>query len=211
MGDTLEGWDHWPVSEVRYSQSNEDEIIAEIFAAIGDGNKRFVEFGCGKGNMNNTIALLKRGWSGIWLDQGKKITKSAREMFSEYPVQVVRRIVTPENVNKVVRDPLDFLSIDVDGNDFAVWEAIRARPRVVCIETGHPEIGAALEALKALGSADGYTFYGVSESQVNAFFIAQPNLRWLRWDDKQEVPCWVYVDLDGKRERATDLPWGNPL
>jgi hypothetical protein len=152
------------------SQSDEDAIIAGIFATIGEGGKRFVEFGCGKGNQNNTIELLKRGWSGNWYEPRKKVHAAAKEAWKGHPVVVKRRVITPEKVNLVVRDPLDFLSIDIDGNDYAVWEAITARPRVVCIEFDAVN-GTALEPMKALGEAKGYRFDCASASMVNAFFI----------------------------------------
>ena len=44
-----------------FSQSNEDEIVADIFAQIGTTNKQFIEFGVGKGTQNNTISLLLAG------------------------------------------------------------------------------------------------------------------------------------------------------
>ena len=54
--------------------------------------------------------------------------------------------VTPATVNDVVASAgfsgeIDFLSIDIDGNDYWVWEALTVvEPRVVVIET-HPELG----------------------------------------------------------------------
>jgi hypothetical protein len=153
-----------------FSQSNEDEIIAEIFADIGTTNRRFVEFGSGDGRQNNTIALLHQGWSGIWLEPHRRRCLSARQRFAGYPVEICRRVVTPRNVNKIVIDPLDFLSIDIDGNDFAVWDAVTARPRVVCIE--YDEVhGSSLEAMLALGASKGYRFQQTSASNVNAFFV----------------------------------------
>lgn len=153
-----------------FSQSNEDEIVAWIFGRIGVGDKTFVEFGCGDGRQNNTIALLREGWSGTWLDPHRKRVVSARERWKDYPVDIIRRIVTPRNVNKIVPDELDFLSIDIDGHDYAVWEAVTARPRVVCIEVDDVN-GTPLEGMKVLGKAKGYRFCGSSASNVNAFFV----------------------------------------
>lgn len=153
-----------------FSQSNEDEIIAEIFGRIGAGGKRFVEFGCGAGNQNNTIALLREGWSGIWLEPHRRRMQSAAKLFAGYPVEVIRRVVTRANVNRIIKDPLDLLSIDIDGNDYAVWEALTAKPRVVRIEYDAIH-GSPLEAIKALGEAKGYELVMCSASGVNAFFV----------------------------------------
>lgn len=155
-----------------HSQSNEDEIIREIFAEIGTTNKRFVEFGCGHGGMNNSIALLRDGWSGIWLDCDLRRVKRAKELYVKWPVRIYQELVTPENVNGIVVDPLDFLSIDIDGNDYAVWEAVQAKPRVVCIEYDAVN-GTPLAGMLALGHSKGYYFKKSSASDVNAFFIRQ--------------------------------------
>lgn len=154
------------------SQSNEDEIIADVFAKIGTTNKRFVEFGCGHGGQNNSIELLRQGWSGTWLDSSERRYLRAKELYVKWPVVILCKAVTPQNVNEIVTDPLDFLSIDIDGNDYAVWQAVQARPRVVCIEYDAIN-GTALDKIKQLGEAKGYRFERCSESNVNAFFVRQ--------------------------------------
>lgn len=151
------------------SQSNEDEIIAGIFGRIGDGGKRFVEFGCGDGRQNNTIELLYQGWSGIWIEPHRRRCNSARQRFKQYPVEIIRKVIVPKNVNRFVTDPLDFLSIDIDGNDYAVWEAITAKPRVVCIEYDAVN-GTNFQTMNALAGTKGYKLVARSASNVNAFF-----------------------------------------
>jgi hypothetical protein len=86
-------------------------------------------------------------------------------------------------VNKWVTGKLEFLSIDVDGADYDIWYALSARPHVVCIEydAGLPtrkkgQGGTPLEIIKELGEAKGYLFYGVSASNVNAFFVAKEKM-----------------------------------
>jgi hypothetical protein len=165
------------------SQSNEDLIIAEIFMRIGETNNRFFEFGSGDGRQNNSIALLKRGWSGTWCEPHKRRFLSAKDRWGKYPVRIWRRVVTPEKVNAVVNEPLDFLSIDIDGGDYAVWKALTAtKPRVVCIELqGKPEThlhygewvqeSTPLHVMNALAEEKGYEFYCTSDSRVNAFYI----------------------------------------
>jgi hypothetical protein len=150
-----------------HSQSNEDEIIAYLFSVIGTTNKRFVEFGCGDGRQNNTIELLLNGWSGIWCEPHKRRYQAAKERWAKYPVEVKRRVVIPEKVNLLVKDPLDFLSIDIDGNDYAVWEALTARPRLVCIEY----VWAGLPSMVSMANAKGYHLVGISSNKVNAFFV----------------------------------------
>lgn len=164
------------------SQSDEDLIIAEIFRRIGETNRRFFEFGSGDGRQNNSIALLMRGWSGTWCEPHKRRYLSAKERWADYPVHIKRRVITPEKVNTVINEPLDFLSIDIDGGDYAVWDALDAKPRVVCIELqGKPEASlhygkwvresTPLGEMNALAARKGYDFYCTSASGVNAFYV----------------------------------------
>jgi hypothetical protein len=157
------------------SQSNEDEIIWVIFRDIGEGDRRFLEIGCGDGTQNNTMQLLLAGWSGVWVDSRRKRVDCAREIWADYPVTIINRMVTPDNVYKFFHEPIDFMSIDIDGNDYHVWEAITKHPRVVCIEyclqtivKGNEE---RLATFTRLAESKGYRLYTVSASKVNAFYI----------------------------------------
>jgi hypothetical protein len=127
-----------------FSQNGEDGIIAEIFRRIGTINRYFVDFGSSDGMENNTVFLLKQGWSGLWLDGDPKRIKRASQHFA---VEIKAKrltagaaFITAENIEKlfsdngVLNEP-DLLSIDIDRNDYYVWKAItRYRPRVVVIE-----------------------------------------------------------------------------
>ena len=113
-------------------------------------------------------------------------------------VQTLVAMVTAENINDILRDAglegeLDPLSIDIDGNDLWIWEAIDvADPRLVVIEynsTFGPErsvtihydpaytrsgfgayYGASLRALVHSGRRRGYRLVAVEPRGVNAFF-----------------------------------------
>lgn len=159
-----------------HSQSNEDTILEALIAKYGAPGKRFVEFGCGKGNQNNTINLLLKGWSGLWFEIRKKNYRSACRLWEGYPVTIRRYRVIPEKVNLVVKDPLDLLSIDIDGNDHAVWEACNARPRLVVIEYDAVN-GTDLDTMKALGRRKGYVPTETSSNGVNVFFVREDLLR----------------------------------
>lgn len=140
-----------PVCQGRkvYSQSDEDGILAEIFRRIGPGNRMFVEIGCGDGLENNTACLLLGGFSGVWIDASQKNVRRIEAALSPIDARrlVLRRaFVTRQNADALVAGTLgalagaapaaiDFLSIDIDGNDLAVFEAIACtRARVVCVE-----------------------------------------------------------------------------
>lgn len=100
-----------------YSQNGEDGVIAEVFRRLGVVRGRCCEFGAADGYwLSNTRALVDLGWEGLFLEAA------------------MGQIVTPENVNDLIPAQLDLLSIDIDGNDYAVWRAYRGRPTLVVIE-----------------------------------------------------------------------------
>ena len=95
--------------------------------------------------------------------------------------------------------PLGILSIDIDGNDYWIWQAITSvqpaivicefnavlgdmRPIVVPYDSAFQRLrahfsgqyfGASIAALKSLARAKGYTFVGTNSNGVNAFFLKE--------------------------------------
>jgi hypothetical protein len=172
------------------SQNGEDGVIEAIFAAIGVTNRYFVEFGCEQAVECNTANLLTQGWTGLLMDYGG---------ISKNPLADVKKeFITAENIESLfakyqVPREFDLLSIDIDGNDFWVWQKISYRPRVVVIEynahfapnlrrsipydpsfqwKGTDYFGASLLAMKELGQSKGYTLVHCERTGANAFFVA---------------------------------------
>jgi len=170
----------------KYSQNGEDGIISIIFHKIGTTNKFFVELGVEDGKECNTRNLLKQGWQGLQIDCIKSRNKFVKKEF-----------ITAENVNvllKKYRVPknFDLLSIDLDGNDYWIWKAIKNyEPRVVIVEyngvipvdeaisipydpsfvwDGTDFFGASLLALRNLAELKGYELLGCDSRGVNVFF-----------------------------------------
>jgi len=185
-----------------YSQSDEDGIIEEIFKRIGTDSRTFVEFGVQRGVECNTTKLLLEGWRGLWLegsaDHVSAIEKTFRGLIEAERLKCANAYVTRENINSLLSDngmagDIDLLSIDIDGNDYWVWEGIEAiRPRVVVIEynatlrpplsvvvpyrpdwrwDGSNYFGCSLCALCKLGEEKGYNLVGCGFSGANAFFV----------------------------------------
>lgn len=185
-----------------YSQNDEDGIIREIFNRIGTTNQTFVEFGVGKGLQNNTLTLLFDGWRGLWIEASQKnvtkIRKGFRRTIDSGHLSVINSFVTKDNINELISskisDPeIDLLSVDIDGNDVHIVEAITCiNPRSVVIEYNSkfpPPImfcmaydksnvwhkddcfGASLKYLEAVFSDKGYHLVGCNITGLNAFFV----------------------------------------
>jgi hypothetical protein len=186
-----------------YSQNDEDGIIAEIFHRIGTTNKVFVEFGIQNGLESNCHFLLFNGWKGLWIDGDKKYFNQLSRHF-EIPIQnkqlkAINAFITRDNINELIEEKgkitseIDLLSIDIDGNDYWIWEVITCiKPRVVVIEynskfpppcqwimpynpnhvwDGSDFSGASLKSLEVLGNKLGYQLVGTNTNGVNAFFV----------------------------------------
>ena len=125
-----------------FSQNGEDGVLAEIFARIGTEQRFFVEFGVGTGVECNTRFLAEvLGWSGVYFEvDSNRFESLALRLGNRPDVVVAQRMVTPANINEefaaaAVPPEFDLLSIDVDGQDYWIWEALRGySPRVVVVE-----------------------------------------------------------------------------
>jgi hypothetical protein len=187
-----------------YSQHDEDGIIEEIFRRIGTTDRYFVEFGVGDGIENCTTYCLLKGWTGAWIDGSadcyERLQRNMRFLLDSNRLRTLYSFITAENIETLFRQldvppEFDFLSIDIDRNDYWVWKAIAFyRPRVVAIEynasfkqtvscvvpynpsaiwDGSNYSGASLKALENLGREKGYVLVGCNYTGVTAFFIRE--------------------------------------
>ncbi len=185
-----------------YSQNDEDGIIQEIFRRIGTTDKRFIEFGVQNGLESNCHYLLLKGWSGLWLEGSQKDVQEIHDRFRPIiaggRLKVKNAFITRDNINELFTSEnftgeIDLLSIDIDGNDYYVWQAVNVvKPRVVIIEyngkfppdfewkqaynsrhvwDGSDWHGASLKAYELLGRELGYQLVGTNLLGVNAFFV----------------------------------------
>jgi len=142
-----------PLSQVgfkAYSQFEEDGLLLYLFTAIGTSNRKVVELGASDavGSMATNL-ILHHGWSGYLFDANRTSVEDGQRFFervtpASLSLPLYRQAwLTRENVNQVLADAglegeIDLLSIDLDGNDFWIWDAIRqVSPRVLIIETNN--------------------------------------------------------------------------
>ena len=185
-----------------YSQNDEDGIVQEIFRRIGETNKTFVEFGIGDGLECNTLSLLFNDWRGLWIDASTKSVSNIKKYFSDIinagNLRIVESFITTDNINEIVsanvqHNEIDLLSVDIDGNDYHILNAITCiSPRVIIIEYNAkfspPTLfcmdydeyhtwdaddcfGVSLKFLEINLDRKGYHLVGCSLTGVNAFFV----------------------------------------
>jgi hypothetical protein len=193
-----------------YSQFGEDGIIQNLLSRISSVPETFIEFGVQKYTEANTLFLLENdNWRGMIIDGSPENIASvkSRDAYWRHDLTAVSAFITRENINSIIcsngfRGELGLLSIDIDGNDYWVWEAISdVRPVIVVVEynslfgstravtipydpmfrreTAHFSNlywGASLKALSLLAERKGYCFVGCNQAGNNAFFVRTDKL-----------------------------------
>jgi hypothetical protein len=200
--DTVEATrpDRWLSSFARdvTSQWGEDGILEKVLETIGDRDRWCVEFGAADGGaLSNTAALIDaQGYSAVLIEASPSKYRDLVALRGSNPrVVTVRTFVGYEGEDRL--DPLlaraapalprdfDLLSIDIDGNDYHVWEAVeRYRPKVVIIEH-NPSMpnavefvqprdpgcnhGSSLRSIVGLAGRKGYELVAVTDT--NGIFV----------------------------------------
>jgi hypothetical protein len=189
-----------------FSQFEEDGKLLFIFSVIGMENKSFIEIGSDDGvNSNSANLYFNFGWHGLFIDGNPKSIRRGRKFFKKYPhpwfyqPTFVCSMVKRENINDLIKNAgfdgeIGLLSIDIDGNDYWIWDAITiVQPQVVIIET-HNEFGlndivvpydpdyfypgkhpiyhgASPVAMQKLAARKGYRLIGANDMGFNFIFI----------------------------------------
>ena len=188
-----------------FSQNGEDGIIQFLIRNINIPRKIFVEFGVHDYTESNTRFLLKNDyWSGLVIDGSESNMRRLRaeELYWRHDLKVERAFIDRENINQLIRKngitgDIGLLSVDIDGNDYWVWEAINCiSPRIVVCEYNslfgrsrkvtsvysasfvaskahHSGLywGASIAALSHLADAKGYSLVGSNSMGNNVFFV----------------------------------------
>jgi hypothetical protein len=212
-----------------YSQNDEDGMIEEICRRLGISQGNFVEIGVENGLECNSLYLIHKGWRGLWIEGNLARSDAIQAKFGDIigkRLTVAFSMVTPDNINPLfeqlrVSDDLDFLSIDIDGNDIHLLDALAIRPKILCIEynakfpgniakrpvydpdrrwTGSDYMGSSLKALAQSAVAKGYRLVGANITGSNAFFVRRDLAGDLFPDDAspehlyQPARYWLWTD-----------------
>jgi hypothetical protein len=104
---------------MKYSQNGEEIIITNILEKRGELKKFVVELGAGDGyHLSNSRYFIEKGWDSILIDADNKGNE-----------EVKQHKINKENINQLLKQyncpkEFDFLSIDLDGNDYWIIDEI---------------------------------------------------------------------------------------
>ncbi len=188
-----------------YSQWGEDGLIQYLIRQVVIEHPIFVEFGVENYTESNTrFLLMNNHWSGLVIDGADRNIEFIKRdpIYWRHNLKAECAFVTAENINELLKasgvdGDIGLLSIDIDGNDYWVWDAVKVvSPRIVIVEYNarfgpHRAVtvpydpafnraeahysriyyGASLAALVSLGSRKGYDFVGCNSAGNNAFWV----------------------------------------
>lgn len=203
-----EGGADLPLEHYEYSmwsQNGEDGIVRYLFSRIGFRSRLFLEIGFSTNENNSLRLVLHERFGGVFIDSAAvnvRLFNKAAQVEGLTNVKAIRAFLDLDNLAPVIAraglpPEIDFMSIDVDGNDYWFWRAITTPvARVVVVEYNasfgpdlsvtvpydpafspgkyHPSgyyHGASLRALARLGEEKGYRLAGCDSQGVNAFFV----------------------------------------
>ena len=188
-----------------FSQWGEDGIIQYLLAQVPIERPIFVEFGVENYVESNTRFLLTNNrWSGLVIDGSEQNIDYIRRdpIYWATNLKAEHSFITRENINELlgrngIVGDIGLLSVDIDGNDYWVWQAIDTiSPRIVVCEyssqfgptaevttpyaadfvrdTAHFSkiyYGASIAALAQLAERKGYSLVASNSAGNNVFFV----------------------------------------
>jgi hypothetical protein len=193
-----------------FSQWGDDGIIQYLIHRLEIQNKTFIEFGVEDYLEANTrFLLLHNNWDGLIMDGSKSNMNAVKktELYWKFNLAVQDAFITCENINDLITHngfagEIGILSIDIDGNDYWVWNSISVvNPVIVIVEynsifgAGNPwsipyqanfvrndahfsnlYYGSSLLSLCDLAEAKGYYFVGCNDAGNNSYFVRRDKI-----------------------------------
>lgn len=188
-----------------FSQFGEDGIIQFLVQRVPIEHDVFIEFGVADYRESNTRFLLVHdNWRGLIMDSGDAMHDFLRStgLSWRHEIDAKPAFIDRDNINGLIRTAgvagdIGLLSIDLDGNDYWVLEAIDVvTPRLIVAEYNSvfgAEVavtvpydptfvrgekhwswlyaGASLAALTKLANEKSYALVGSNRAGSNAFFV----------------------------------------
>jgi hypothetical protein len=195
-----------------FSQFGEDGIIQYLIRRTGipPRLRTFIEFGVGDYLEANTrFLLINDNWRGLVMDSSGPNMDAVRAwpLYWKRDLMAKAAFIDRDNIDDLITEAgfageIGLLSIDIDGNDYWVWEQISAvDPIIVIVEYNslfgasravtvpydslfdrgrahysHLYWGCSLRALDLLAARKGYALVGSNGAGNNAFFVKHSHL-----------------------------------
>jgi hypothetical protein len=196
------------------SQYGEDGVIEHALNTIGEQNRWCVEFGAADGAyLSNTHLLINsRGYSAVLIEAGDSAAELLKRYHGRSDIFTFQRFVEFDGPNRLdailattpIPHDFDVLSIDIDGNDYHIWDSLRNyRPKIVVIEFNMaipPEVdfvqpremsimqGSSLAALVRLALTKGYRLIHATIS--NGIFVDEKHYGKFPIEDGTIASLW---------------------
>jgi hypothetical protein len=185
-----------------YSQNGEDGIIEKIFKIIQPESKLCIEFGAWDGfHLSNTAHLWTKDdqWKAILIEGDKQKYQELKIGTNTYNVIALNSYIGTEkevHLEKILEKngispntAIDIISIDIDGNDYHIFDSLKKlNPRLIICEynptipywidvyqkynpDSYWEFGCSLGSLNRLAQEKGYQL--IATTFVNAFFVKE--------------------------------------
>lgn len=225
-----------------YSQAGEDGIVGKILDTLPTRDKWCVEFGAWDGlYLSNTRNLIEhKEYSAVMIEGNTSKYSELKKNYTHnpkvHPLNAFVGFDQQTGLDKIlggfpIPKDFDFLSIDIDGNDYHVWNAMSAyKPKLIVIEfnptisndvkfvqkaDGNISQGCSLAALVPLAKEKGYEL--VSVLAWNAFFVRSEYFPLFGIDDNSaetlrtdlSLITHIFVGYDGHvfLQGSRRLPW----
>ena len=234
------------------SQRGQDQVIHELLSKIDPSTLQplnsawGVEFGAWDGVFASNLKYFhdNLSWSTVWIEPDRsRYAELVKNYGTSNNADLIKSFVTTEGLTSLdnilarTKIPVNFdvLSIDIDGNDYHVWEALQLyKPKIVVIEF-NPTIPLWMEYVQEYNSRDheqcsfkslqllaqrkGYELAGTNGN--DAFFVKKSYFSKLGISDNSVETLfepylltwqtWLWQTTSGKLKLAgnTQLKWHN--
>ena len=190
-----------------FSQFGDDGILQYLIyhLNIPQNSKTFVEFGVENYEESNTrFLLMNDNWSGLILDGSESNMEFVHQgrYYWKHDLTAKAAFINTENINDLISSAgfngeIGILSVDIDGNDYWVWDKINVINPILIVAEYNGVFGSqhtlsvpynpifrrtqahysnlywgcSLAALNHLAVKKGYIFAGCNSAGNNAYFI----------------------------------------
>lgn len=220
-----------------FSQFGEDGIIQFLVQRVPIERHVFVELGVEDYSESNTrFLLVNDGWRGLIVDAGRAHRRFVEQtkLVWRNTIDAVTAFIDRDNINEIIREAgvtgeIGLLSIDIDGNDYWVLDAIDCvSPQILVAEYNSifgPERavtvpydarfvrrqkhfsdlywGASLAALTRAADAKGLALVGGNRAGNNAFFVRRSALGEI--PEQTPARCWRPAQFRESRNPRGEL------